>query len=76
MRSIYKILAALVIISTAGCKKELHKTPIGIITEGIPPTHASIVYSVTSSYQLLSSTLNHAATVLLSTPVSMASRGR
>ena len=58
MRSIYKILAALVIICTAGCKKELHKTPIGIITEGIPPTHASIVYSVTSSYQLLSSTLN------------------
>ena len=58
MRSIYKILAALVIISMAGCKKELHKTPIGIITEGIPPTHESVVYSVTSSYQLLSSTLN------------------
>ena len=58
MKSIYKILAALVIICTAGCKKELHKTPIGIITEGIPPTQASIVFSVTSSYQLLSSTLN------------------
>jgi starch-binding outer membrane protein, SusD/RagB family len=58
MRSIYKILAVLVIISMAGCKKELHKTPIGIITEGIPPTHGSVIYSVTSSYQLLSSTLN------------------
>ncbi|MBL0358270.1 MAG: RagB/SusD family nutrient uptake outer membrane protein [Chitinophagaceae bacterium] len=58
MKSIYKILAVLVIISTAGCKKELHKTPIGIITEGIPPTHESVLYSVTSSYQLLSSTLN------------------
>jgi hypothetical protein len=58
MRSIYKILAAFVIICTAGCSKELHKTPIGVITEGIPPTHESVVYSVTSSYQLLSSTLN------------------
>lgn len=58
MKSIYKILAALVIVCTAGCSKELHKTPIGIITEGIPPTHESVIYSVTSSYQLLSSTLN------------------
>ncbi len=58
MKSIYKILAALVIICTVSCKKELHKTPIGIITEGIPPTHESVIYSVTSSYQLLSSTLN------------------
>ncbi|MDB5275692.1 MAG: RagB/SusD domain protein [Ferruginibacter sp.] len=58
MKSIYKILAALVIFCTAGCSKELHKTPIGIITEGIPPTHESVIYSVTSSYQLLSSTLN------------------
>ncbi|MGE5106753.1 MAG: RagB/SusD family nutrient uptake outer membrane protein [Sphingobacteriales bacterium] len=58
MKSIYMILAALVIICSASCKKELHKTPIGIITEGIPPTHESVIYSVTSSYQLLSSTLN------------------
>lgn len=58
MKSIYKILAALLILCTAGCKKELHKTPIGIITEGIPPTHESVLYSARSSYQLLSSTLN------------------
>lgn len=58
MKSIYKILAVLVIISSASCKKELHKTPIGIITEGIAPTHESVIYSVRSSYQLLSSTLN------------------
>ncbi len=58
MKSIYKILAALVIISTASCKKELHKTPIGIITEGVAPTNQSVKYSVIASYQLLSSTLN------------------
>lgn len=58
MKSIYKILAAILIIGTAGCQKELHKTPIGIITEGVPPTHESVLYSVTNSYQLLSSTLN------------------
>ena len=58
MKSIYKILAALFIICSAGCTKELHKTPIGIITEGISPTHESVIFSVTSSYQLLSSTLN------------------
>lgn len=58
MKLTYKILAASILFYTAGCKKELHRTPIGIITEGIPPTHESVLYSVTSSYQLLSSTLN------------------
>ena len=58
MKPVYKILAALVILCTAGCTKELHKPPRGIITEGVPPTHASVLYSVSSSYQLLSSTLN------------------
>ena len=58
MKSIYKILAAFLIFCTAGCQKELHKTPIGIITEGVPPTHESVIYSVTNSYQLISSTLN------------------
>ena len=53
-----KILAAMVIISIFSCSKELHRTPIGIITEGIPPTHESILFSVKSSYQLLSNTLN------------------
>jgi hypothetical protein len=58
MKSIYRILAAFLIFCTAGCQKELHKTPIGIITEGVPPTHESVIYSVTNSYQLISSTLN------------------
>lgn len=58
MKSIYKILGALLIISTVSCKKDLHETPIGILTEDVPPTHTSVTYSVTSSYQLLSSTLN------------------
>ena len=58
MKSIYKILAVLLIFGAVSCKKELYKTPIGIITEGVPPTHESVIYSVRSSYQLLSSTLN------------------
>jgi len=58
MRSIYKILALMVVITSVSCNKDLHETPIGIITEGVAPTHASVVYSVTSTYQLLSSTLN------------------
>jgi starch-binding outer membrane protein, SusD/RagB family len=58
MKSIYKILAAFIIICAVSCNKELHKTPIGIITEGVSPTHESVLFSVTNSYQLLSSTLN------------------
>jgi len=58
MKSIFILLAALLVIFNVSCKKDLHSTPIGILTEGIPPTHASVVYSVFSSYQLLSSTLN------------------
>lgn len=57
MKSIHKILAACLILLIS-CEKQLHKTPIGIITEGIPPTHESVIYSVTHSYQLLSNTLN------------------
>ncbi len=58
MKSIYKLLTVLLIITSVSCEKDLHETPIGIITEGVPPTHESVIYSVTSSYQLLSSTLN------------------
>jgi hypothetical protein len=58
MKSIYKILAMLVIITSVSCNKDLDETPIGIITEGVPPTHESVIYSVLSSYELLSSTLN------------------
>lgn len=58
MKSTNKILAVLMVFFTVSCNKDLHETPIGIITEGIAPTHESVIYSVTSSYQLLSSTLN------------------
>jgi hypothetical protein len=58
MKSIYRILALMVVITSISCNKDLHETPIGIITEGISPTNASVTYSVTTSYQLLSSTLN------------------
>jgi starch-binding outer membrane protein, SusD/RagB family len=58
MKSICKILAAVIVIGFSSCDKQLHKTPIGILTEGVPPTHESVLYSVTSSYQLLSNTLN------------------
>jgi len=58
MKSIYKILAVVLIMSTAGCKKDLEKTPIGIITEGVAPTKESVIFSARSSYQLLSNSLN------------------
>ncbi len=58
MKSIYKILAVLVIMSTVSCKKDLDKTPIGIITEGVAPTKESVIFSARSAYQLLSNTLN------------------
>lgn len=58
MKSIYKLLAAIIMICIVSCNKYLHEAPIGIITQGVPPTHTSVIYSVTSSYQLLSSTIN------------------
>lgn len=61
MKSIYKILAAMVIILSAGCKKELNKEPIGLLTPdqiNTDPKLNTVKSSVTSSYQLLSSTLN------------------
>jgi len=58
MKSIYKILAIVVFMSTAGCKKDLEKTPIGIITEGVAPTKESVIFSARSAYQLLSNSLN------------------
>jgi len=62
MKSIYKILVALlVIISAVSCKKELYKTPIGILTADVintDPKLETVKSSVLSSYQLLSSTLN------------------
>jgi hypothetical protein len=58
MKTTYKILAVCVAFFAASCNKDLHETPIGIITEGISPTNASVTYSVKTSYELLSSTLN------------------
>ena len=61
MKSIYKILAALVIICGVSCKKELYKAPIGLLTPdqvNTDPKLGTVKSSVLSSYQLLSSTLN------------------
>ncbi|WEK19638.1 MAG: RagB/SusD family nutrient uptake outer membrane protein [Candidatus Pedobacter colombiensis] len=61
MKSIYKILAILLILVGASCKKELYKEPIGELTPdqiNTDPKLSTVTYSVSSSYQLLSSTLN------------------
>lgn len=61
MKSLYKILAALIILTGAGCQKELNKAPIGLLTPdqvNTDPKLSTVVSSVTSSYRLLSSTLN------------------
>ncbi len=61
MKSMYKILAALVIICGVGCKKQLYKDPIGILTPdnvNTDPKLGTVKSSVLSTYQLLSSTLN------------------
>ena len=55
------ILAALVIICGAGCKKDLYKDPIGLLTPdqvNTDPKLGTVKSSVLSSYQLLSSSLN------------------
>lgn len=61
MKSIYKILAVLLILAGTSCKKQLYKEPIGELTPdqiNTDPKLSTVTYSVTSSYQLLSSTLN------------------
>jgi hypothetical protein len=61
MKSTYKFIALLVIILGAGCKKELNKAPIGLITPdqiSTDPKLGTVSSSVTSSYKLLASTLN------------------
>jgi hypothetical protein len=61
MKSFYSIFALLVIISVSGCKKQLYKDPIGLLTPdqiNTDPTLNTVQSSVTSSYQMLSSTLN------------------
>lgn len=61
MKIIYGSLLAVVLVSAAGCEKELYKDPIGLITPeqvNTDPTLNTVVSSVTSSYQMLASTLN------------------
>jgi starch-binding outer membrane protein, SusD/RagB family len=61
MKSIYKILALLLIVFGMSCKKQLYKDPIGLLTPeqiNTDPTLNTVKSSVTSSYQMLSSTLN------------------
>ena len=61
MKSLYSIVAFLAIFSVTGCKKQLYKDPIGLLTPdqiNTDPTLNTVQSSVTSSYQMLSSTLN------------------
>src|SRR5688500_16837437 len=61
MKSLYSILALMVIVSVSGCKKQLYKDPIGLLTPeqiNTDPNLNTVQSSVTSSYQMLASTLN------------------
>jgi hypothetical protein len=61
MKSIIKILVITTILFIEGCDDYLYKEPIGLLTPdqvNTDPTLTSVRYSVSSSYQLLSSTLN------------------
>jgi hypothetical protein len=61
MKSIYKLLALLIVMVVFSCNKQLHKPPIGLLTPdqiNTDPTINTVNSSVTSSYQLLSNTLN------------------
>lgn len=56
----YKVLPLILIISVLSCN-DLHKDPIGLLTPeqiSTDPTLNTVSSSVTSSYQMLSSTLN------------------
>ena len=59
MNSRFKAAASVLVISLASC--DLHQDPIGLLTPGqisTDPTLNSVKVSVTSSYQMLASTLN------------------
>ena len=61
MKSKYLISALLLVVLVAGCKKDLHKDPIGLLTPeqiSTDPTLNTVKFSVTSSYQMLANTLN------------------
>jgi hypothetical protein len=60
MKATYKAAASILIISAFSCT-DLHKDPIGLLTPeqiSTDPTLNSVKVSVTSSYQMLASTLN------------------
>ena len=59
MNTRFKAAASALVISLVGC--DLHQDPIGLLTPGqisTDPTLNSVKVSVTSSYQMLASTLN------------------
>jgi hypothetical protein len=60
MKKVYTVLALVPVLSVFACT-DLHKDPVGLLTpEQITtePTVGTVTNSVTSSYQMLSSTLN------------------
>ena len=64
MKTRHKAAASILIISAFSCT-DLHKDPIGLLTPeqvSTDPTLNSVKVSVTSSYQMLASTLNLLAT--------------
>lgn len=61
MKSLYTALILILVIAGLGCKKELYKDPIGLLTPeqiNTDPTLNTVQSSVTSSYQMLANTLN------------------
>ncbi len=61
MKSLFKVLALVLVFSVSSCKKDLYKDPIGLITPdqiNTDPTLNTIKSSVNSSYQMLANTLN------------------
>ncbi len=61
MKTTYKALALILVISVFSCKKDLYKDPIGLLTPeqiSTDPTLNTVAFSVTSSYQMLANTLN------------------
>ena len=61
MKLVYKTIALVVLFAGFGCKKELYKDPIGLLTPdqvNTDPTLNTVNAAVNSSYQLLANTLN------------------
>ena len=60
MKTLHKVLALIPIVSVFSCT-DLHKDPVGLLTPDqvtTDPTLSTVTTSVTSSYQMLASTLN------------------